>query len=254
VHLKASLWEGIYQSFEEVGGDHDAFDTDIWINKQKDKIQLDLNILKESTGSSRINTSKDYPLSLVVAMLLAQQGNISILDFGGGMGSQYLELISKVPPAKDHVKYFVVDGKKTLDNTPREMKAFSNLSFHESLDEVEKKVDILHIGSALQYIEDWKGLLFYLIEKFDPKYFVFSDLLVGDIPTFVSSQIFYDKKIPVKHYNTEDFRQHLEAKFHLLYKTFFSTEILGKNELPNYSLPEKFRLKHSMNMIFKRRN
>ncbi len=90
-----------------------------------------------------------------------------------------------------------------------------------------------------------------LNNKFKPKYFVFSDLLVGDIKTFVSHQIFYDKKIPIIMLNINEFNSVLrELCFESIYQAYFQLPILGYNELPNFGLPEKFRLKHSYNMIF----
>lgn len=248
-----SVWEGVYQSFKEAGGDYDAFDTDIWIDKQKEKIQSSLKALEDPRIASHTNTSKDYPLPLIVSVLLAQQKNLSILDFGGGMGAQYLELISKVPKAKDDVTYYIVDGKKTLENIPADMKCFSNLSFHESLEDITQKVDILHIGSTLQYIENWKSLLNFLTEKFEAMYFVFSDLLAGDVPTFVSHQIFYDKKIPHIILNLEEFIDFFNKNlsFQLFYKTKYIHNILGQEGIfPNHGLPEHNRIDRAINAVF----
>lgn len=52
-----SVWKGVFKTFKEAGGDLDAFDTDIWINKQKDRIYYALENYK--TGNF---VSKDYPL------------------------------------------------------------------------------------------------------------------------------------------------------------------------------------------------
>ncbi len=155
MHLNQSLWQGVYNSFAEAGGDTDAFDSDI-------------------------------------------------------------------------------------------------LHFHSSLDDVNRDVDIIHIGSTLQYIEDWKGLLTSLNEKYNPKYFVFSDLLAGDVPTFVSHQIFYDKKIAINIYDLKDFKGVINyLSFILIYDSYFQTRILEQDNLPNSALPDGYRLKHSRNMIFK---
>ena len=245
-----SVWEGVYSSFAEAGGDLDAFDSDVWIDKQKSRI---LNALEDHNTKNIV--SKDYPLPLVVAIALSQKEQLKILDFGGGMGLQYLEMISKAPESQNTVDYYVLDGKTSIDNRPKELNQFSKLHFMQDIDDINFHVDIIHIGSTLQYIEDWKGLLQSLADKFAPKYFVFSDFLAGDIPTFVSHQIFYEKKIPHIFFNLSDFCDFMTEKFSssLLFRTKFIRSILNQEEVfPNFALPEKFRIDRACNLVFAR--
>jgi putative methyltransferase (TIGR04325 family) len=124
-----SVWEGVFNSFDEAGGNLDAFDSERWISKQQ-SLACEA-IAKIDEGGS---LTKDYPLPLVVAMLLDAHKKISILDFGGGMGIQYFDLIAKVPAAKEKVHYVIVDGESTLENKPSELSEFQNLIFKASLD------------------------------------------------------------------------------------------------------------------------
>jgi len=243
-----SVWEGIYNSFAEAGGDSDAFNSDIWIDKQKSRI---LKALEDCHTKNTV--SKDYPLPLVVAMALAQKEQLKILDFGGGMGLQYLEMIAKVPDSQSNVDYFVVDGKSSIDNRPTKLNQFSRLYFLQDFNDINSAVDIIHIGSTLQYIEGWQELLQSLVDKFRPKYFVFSDLLAGDVPTFVSHQIFYEKRIPHMFLNLSDFCDFMTKKFNmnLLFKTKFIRLILNQEEIfPNFALPEKYQIDRSCNLVF----
>jgi len=241
-----SVWEGVFNSFDEAGGNLDAFDSERWISKQQ-SLACEA-IAKIDEGGS---LTKDYPLPLVVAMLLDAHKKISILDFGGGMGIQYFDLIAKVPAAKEKVHYVIVDGESTLENKPSELSEFQNLIFKASLDEVDKTIDIIHIGSTLQYIENWRSLLAHLCERFTPKYFVFSDLLAGDVPTFVSHQIYYEKRIPSQILSIKDFCDELVSKnFYISFASNFSAKILGSTELPNINLPNEYRLKYTKNIVF----
>ena len=117
-------------------------------------------------------------------------------------------------------------------------------------------MDIIHIGSTLQYIENWKNLLTTLNERYRPKYFVFSDLLAGDIPTFVSHQIFYEKKIPHLFINFSEFLRVLEDNLHLdlIFKTKFVRPILNQEDIfPNSDLPQKYRIDRPCNLVFLRK-
>lgn len=246
--ITGSIFEGVYKTFDKAGGDINAFDSDIWINKQITKTLESLDKLKKQDF-----TSKDYPLPIVVAMTLQYNCPLRILDFGDGTGIQYIELIAKVPEALEKIDYHVVDGKSSIDNRPAELDQFKKLYFNSDLNNLSGKFDIIHIGSTLQYIENWQTLLETLNEKFNPQYFVLSDLMAGDISNFVSHQIFYDKKIPVWMFNKKDiitlFSQH---NFEITYHSYFLPNILGSNELPNYNLPSEQHLKHTLNLIFKK--
>lgn len=247
MHITNSLWEGVYNSFEEAGGDLDAFETDLWIEKQKSKILHDYT----NYENGNLALSKDYPLPLVVSMLLSQRAETSVLDFGGGMGTQYLQILAQVPQAKEKLKYFIIDGKATIENIPFQLIKHENLIFSTSLETTIERVDIVHLGSTLHYIENWKELLRFLTQKYQPKYFVFSDLLAGDIPTFVSHQIFYEMKIPVWMINVAEFIELMKVlNFHNTYSSFFQANILGKEDFPNFSLPKNNRIQKSLNMIF----
>jgi len=245
-----SVWEGVFKSFEEAGGDLDAFDSDIWISKQKDRISEAFKGYKEGSVFS-----KDYPLVLVVAMLLSKHARTSILDLGGGMGMQYLEVLGKVPLAQEKIEYVIVDGETTLQNTPDFMKKFKNLHYHSNLDQVQRRFDVVHIGSTLQYIEDWQGLLGKLIRNYSPKYFIFSDLMVGNVPTFISHQIFYGKKIPHLFLNLGEFIEFLQTlHFKTLFYSKFIHKILNQEEVfPDSALPKIHRLDRSMNLVFYRK-
>lgn len=164
-------------------------------------------------------------------------------------------MISKVSEAKNKIDYYVVDEKQSLDNRPFELNKFSRLHFMQNFKDVNSNIDIIHIGSTLQYIEDWKSLLEALNDRFKPAYFVFSDLLAGNIPTFVSHQIFYKKKIPHLFINFSEFSDFMVQKLSLkiLFKTKFIRKILNQEEVfLNYSLPEKFRIDLSYNLVFAR--
>ncbi len=246
-----SVWEGVYESFDEAGGDLDAFDTDIWLNKQRERIIKEFIQLGSNDFIPSNAVSKDYPLSLIVALLLTLQDTISILDFGGGMGNLYLELLAKVPNAASKVKYIIVENNAVIRSIPDEIINLPNLFFLNNFDLIEQPIHIIHFGSALQYMHDWQSLLKKLIMQFKPKYLSFSDLLAGPIPTFVSLQNYYGKKIPVWFWNITFFNSTLQPLYYdLIYKTFYKTTILNKEDFPNAALPETHRIAQTVNLIY----
>jgi len=242
-----SVWEGVYESFAEAGGDFDAWESDIWLNKQISRTYEALEAYTTDTFFS-----KDYPLPMVVSMALIQKSSLSVLDFGGGMGVQYLETIGKVPEAKEKMHYYVVDGLKSIAGRPRALDQFNNLHFFDNLKEVPSSIDIIHIGSTLQYIETWQDFLTGLNDKFKPQYLVFSDLLAGDIPTFVSHQLFYEKRIPHLFLNWPFFKKFVDDMgFSLIFSSQFIHKILNQEDvMPNFSLPEAYRIDRGRHAVF----
>ncbi|MDP2364242.1 MAG: methyltransferase, TIGR04325 family, partial [Ignavibacteria bacterium] len=207
---------------------------------------------REGRGLSTIRSIADYPIPLVVGMLLATREKLSVLDFGGGMGLQYLEVIAKVPVAKERLDYYIMDGNASIQNRPDELNQFNKLKFISNIEDLKEPIDIIHIGSTLQYVNDWKFLIFDLKTKYQPMYFVFSDLLAGDVPTFVSHQIFYEKRIPVHMLNIDEFISFMKSLgFDNSYQSLFQSNILGRETLSNFELPENKRIRKTINIIFR---
>lgn len=246
-----SIWEGVFNSFAETNCDLDVHADAIWINKQQNKINTQLELLENNSLSSPSAISRDYPLAIVVAILLAQQDNVNILDFGGGMGSQYLELIAKIPKAMDNIHFHVIDNDATVQNLPSKIHNFTRLTFASTLHSNNFTTDIVHIGSTLHYIDDWQGLLQNLLSIYQPKYLILSDLLAGDIPTFVSCQLYYGKRIPIRMFNLAEVCAFIE-QFGLknIYQALYEVELLGQKTLANFALPEQYRLNNTVNIIF----
>ena len=247
-----SVWSGVYQSFSDCGASSDAFDSERWIGKQQIKCRAALDGLENTENEQFV--SKNYPLALVTALALGSKPSLSIMDFGGGMGLQYLELLVKVPDASKSVTYFVVEGQKLIEALPIKMMEYPRLFFSSDLQGIDMPIDMIHIGSTLQYIDDWQGLLSLLIETYNPKHFVFSDLLAGDIPSFVTTQIFYEQRIPMWFFSATEVLGFLKSKgYSCLYREKYVHKILDQDEIfPNFDLPLKYQIDRSMNLVFER--
>ena len=240
-----SVWEGVFDSFAEAGGDTDVFDNDEWAKKLRDKA------ISEMASPPY---SREYPLSVLMAILLQKPQPVKVLDFGGGMGLQYIDINKKIPRPMGDYDYHILESKAVLNRIPEPLSFKSRLKFHTSLDTIPSAIDVVHFGSVLQYIEDYKDPIRKINSKFVPSYFVFSDLMVGDVPEFVTHQIYGDKRIPVRLVNIDNFKRFMVAmSFVLIYESKFITPIRGNEEVyPNRALPDGYRLDRTSNFIFAR--
>lgn len=249
-----SVWEGVFSSFAEAGGDQDAFDTPAWLERQKQAATQALSAYLSGTARSR-----DYPLATVLAILVAERKRLNVLDFGGGLGVQALDCLAKVPllrSAEFDCLFQVLDGAILLNSRPPELDQVTQIRFCLSMDEVSGPLDVLHIGSTLQYVEDWKELLKTLLSRFRPNYLILSDLVMGAVPTFVSRQKFMDKRIAVNFFNAEDMERFLtlDCNHEILYRSQYVCKILGSEEVfPNADLPETHRIERTSHLVLRRK-
>ena len=181
------VWEGVYKNWNDAPADDGVFDGDIWIQKVTDRaIKARQDYLSSGTISFGA-LSHDYVLPVVASMALGSGGkNLKILDFGGGLAASYFPVVAAQPDSKK-IEFHVVEGKRVCQQAEEMFRDRPLLHFHDELPKLQDKVHIVHSGSALQYIEDWKGLLARLC-GYNPRYLVLADVMAGDIETFVTLQ------------------------------------------------------------------
>lgn len=245
-----SIWHGVFERFDDVPAPAPVFNDGLWVEKQRARALNALAGYKSGAVIPDGANARDYPLPAMVALLLARQDKVRIIDFGGAMGQSYFDLLSKIPDAINKIEHIVVEMPAVTENIPEALAEFSNLSFTDDYKKISGKADIVHIGSTLQYIDDWQGLLNDLIERFDPGLFVLSDLLVGDIPSFVTAQTYYGRTIRVRFINVIEFLDYWSSTaYDLIYRAYFCP--LGNDDyFPNHALPETHRIKKACHLVF----
>ena len=248
-----NVWEGVYSSWEEAPGDDDAFEDKVWLGKLTKRAQ---NALAEFHSSSTVSPAariRDYILPVAAGMLRSSiEGDLRVLDFGGGMGASFFPLISSLPDSEG-VEFHIIEGKAICIKSKGILGDFKNLHFHEQMPEIFGPVHIIHAGSSIQYVEDWKGLLETFID-YRPKLLVFEDLMAGDVQTFVTLQNYYGKKIRSWFLNINELIEAVERLGYLLiYKTQFTHDILGKmGPLPMENFSPSHRLNYGSHLMFER--
>lgn len=246
-----SIWEGVYSSFADAPDAEAVFNSDIWVKKQQQRILEKLHTLEANKNISDAAVSKDYPLAAMIAVLRHKKP-LRIIDYGGAMGQSYLELMAKIPGIEDRVDYIVVEMPALVKDVPEEIKDIKGLSFVDDIKNLAGNADIVHIGSTLQYVDDWQGLLTKFSKKFQPDFFILSDLLVGDIPSFVTIQNYYDHSIKVRFTNIEEFITFWEkTDYNLVYRSYYQPLNDG-SYFPNHALPKTHRIKKACHLVFSR--
>lgn len=248
-HIR-SIWSGVYDRFDQVPGAAEIFDTALWTDKQKSRALESLRRAQSGLSIPDGAKTRDYPWVPFLAGLLSGAGRIRVLDYGGAMGQTYFDVLAKIPDAAAKIDYHVLEMASVVDAVPQEIRDLPGLTFIKSLDELQGDLDVVHCGSVLQYIEAWPLFFETLIQQLNPKIFVLSDLLVGDTPSFVTAQNYYDHVKAVQYINIHEFYTFWgSTPYQLSYRSYYNP-LSGEEYFPAEALPEDHRIKAASHLIF----
>lgn len=240
-----SPWEGVYKSYREVPASDEGHENESVVGVMAKHAR----VLKEALAGSS-EPGKEYPgenhLLPLLAGAVARGRPVKIIDFGGGLGTGYLHL--KAAAALE-IEYHVVELGRTCAEGRRMFEGTDDIFFHEELPAGLQNVDIVNINSALQYVEDYAGLLKKLA-AYKPGHILLVRLPAGEIPTFAAMQTYVEgKKLPHWFFNIGEIIQLLAAPG---YRMVYRRPAVKRYELDNF--PEKYRLRDGCmcNLLFSR--
>lgn len=248
-----NTWEGIFQSFQEASAEVTGagFNGETWRSRTIKTAEDCLAALNSGTPIPAFHKQRSTSLPPVVAMLLKEKTQIDILDFGGGLGIGYMTLAESIPQYSGKINYTIVEVPQICD-AGRQIFSGKNISYVDTIPD-KNKFDLIHSASAIQYVEDWPGLL----RKFndcEPDYLFLSDVFTGNIPTFVTLQNYYGSKIAHWFFNQDELLSYISSLgYELIMKSFVSSRRLDAEDiLPMGNFPEDNRLDLTVHLLFKR--
>lgn len=234
------IWSGVYSSFLDVKGDEGLSESENWVDTQLTQMSGALERLNTTESIPELAQTQDYVLFSFVASMLAHRNNfpVRILDFGGGLASTYLPLIAMLPDGAI-IEYVIVENAEICEEGNKLFVSDKRIIFRTDIPESEK-FDIVHAGSSMHYIDDWIGCL-KILSSLEAAYLIFADLPAGDIETFVTTQHYYGRKIPVRFWNVNEFISSVQQfGYKLVIKSRFKGDYLSAMHL----FDEKHRLKY----------
>ena len=241
-----NTFEGVYQSFSDI-------DNLTSYNNESSHITTFKEIVSklENHSSGNILVSDDRSqitnlLSLLIASL--DKDKITLLDYGGGAGSTYVDCIDSIDMSK--VDYCIYDLQETIEIGRKAFlqcnAGFSPL-FINSLDKIDN-VNIVYLGSVLQYIQYYKKLILSLMEK-SPTFFFITDNFMGGHPTYATAQV----NMPGRKmaYWIFQLNEILEIFNENGYQLIYSS--VNHQPFHNFdNFPEKYQVRNSSNLLFQK--
>ena len=180
-------WRGVYQQFADVPTLGSGFDDHAWAS---DTRRLTERALRECSIPNRLPLVEDdntlLPV-LVANILCTGSSRIKVLDFGGGMGISFVHLIASVSQP-DRIEYHVIETPQVCREGAELFSNDTRIHFHSRLPDAIDGVDVVYMNSALQYIEDYRGLLRALCDL-SPRFILLARCSAGNIATYATAQL-----------------------------------------------------------------
>ncbi|MDG2252934.1 MAG: methyltransferase, TIGR04325 family [Methylophilaceae bacterium] len=244
------IWEGVYESFYEAPKNTDFFNKRKWLEQEESKCDKKRRLFNNSDNSyiSKLALTNDYCLPSILSTMLTKNEVITVLDFGGGLGSLYYETL-ELTVNKKNIRFIIVENNSICSIGNDFFNADSNVEFLTELPKLKNdhKINLIHAGSSMHYVDDWKKLL-DIFAKYQPKYMIFADLPAGDIETFVTIQNQYGDKAPVRFWNLKEFVDIVEDKgYELIFKSRFVNPYIDAMQ----HFDKRHRLEYFSQLVFK---
>jgi len=243
--MSIKIFSGVFNNFDDAPPSSDIYASDFYIQNIKKKI----NKLKNK--ESRIN--EGYIIGLIIDLLsYNREQSLKVLDYGGGAGETFISLPSKLKD-KNILNFTVLDNEKIINLGKAVNDKTQGIYFIKSLSEydINDRIDIIHLGSVIQYINNWKDSVNDLV-KLNASYIVLDDVFTGYIENFTTMQNYYNNQIRFNFINIEEIFEFFSNKgYAVLYCCPFIPVIKGKKEFYDMTMFEKkLRIPYAYNIVF----
>lgn len=252
------IYKGVYHS-------HEACNRKINLSFYKSKeykekqFKIIRKVLKCLEKKQPIPTFfKQHTQYLVFLISVIKKDNIKILDFGGGWGVGYANLIESFNnKSLKNIDYHIFDlpelchiGEKKFKN---KIKIKKKLKFINDISKIDNKYDLVFFGSSIQYLEDPFKTLSELLKK-KITYLLFIDLYLTSSNTFYTKQSHYNFEATHSFINIQKFETIFAKKYNILNKNYSHTIRLNKvGFLDMSNFKKKYRIKSTLNYLIKKK-
>jgi putative methyltransferase (TIGR04325 family) len=242
------IWEGIYADYNEVPVVGDGFAGDVWLSDMERYTSDAISSLKSDGVGVPQNVPQYHALfSLLVASIQSPQKQVRVLDFGGGMGIAFANLLRTIVTSEG-IDYWIVDNDESCKRGQKLFEGFSSIRFTPSLPTEIDGLDILVLNSVLQFIGDYREFISTLAALRSANW-LFTFLPAGDIPTFASAQKNVPSSvIPVWFFNQGELVEILNGHG---YDLVFRSSLDRVFDMSNF--PASHQLPRQCNLLFRRR-
>lgn len=231
-------WNGIYKNFKEVP----RTDNTDYVSCQVFELGEALNRIANNNYSPSVE--QQLFAQLVRSLEPVNHDHVKILDFGGGLGLDYIATcyLNSIP-----MDYTIIEKKLTCRVGNELFISDDSIKFIDTFPENKEVYDIVYLNSSLQYVEDYREVLEKLA-FYESNFFIFLRLSAGDIPTYATSQVnMPDLSIPYWFTNFNEIRTIMSSYGYTLVHKSQPDRIYNQD-----NFPKSYRMGRAINTFFKR--
>lgn len=160
--------KGNYLSWSEARKNSTGYDADAILNKVRDSLLKVKSGVAAYERDSVLFDKVQYSFPVIAGLLriaVANEGKLSVLDFGGSLGSSYYQCRGFFPDLKQ-LRWSIIEQKKFVD-CGKELFENDELKFYYNIDDClnYEKPDVVLLSSVIQYLEEPYALLDTIIEN-----------------------------------------------------------------------------------------
>ncbi|PKP35503.1 MAG: methyltransferase, TIGR04325 family [Bacteroidetes bacterium HGW-Bacteroidetes-17] len=149
-------WKGDYVTWDDANSEAKGYDDDVIIHKVKESLLKVKNGEVAFERDSVVFNEIEYSWPLLAGLMLASANKpkgLSVLDFGGSLGSTYYQN-KKFLDALPHISWNIVEQKHFVDIGKKDFED-EYLHFYHTVEEclIKENPSVLVLSSVLQYIE-----------------------------------------------------------------------------------------------------
>lgn len=176
------VWDGIYAHRRDVPTHRDQYTGELI-----DEMVSTTRAALEQWRSGQKPQLWHECLAVLAGAASAGRQRLCVVDFGGGAGSAFVQLISSLSPRVE-LDCVVVDSAEMAVTGRRVFGDDRRIRFVTSLSEAPARPDIVYLNGVLPYIDDYAQLLAQ-VAALQPRFILLARLAAGNIPTFASRQL-----------------------------------------------------------------
>lgn len=233
------LWDGVYPSFAAAPTSGPSFRGDVWL----DKMEATTREIRALGARAPIELARGEYALLPLWVSREPSSKLCVLDFGGGLGRDFLTLRAICPTIE--LDYHIVE-MESLCQRGRDLHVGEPmLTFHARIPSLVPDLVVCH--SSLQFVDDWKGKLAELASS-GARSFAMIHVPAGEITAFATVQNnVAGSGIPCWFFS----REQLVAEMTKLGYTLSYQSLLERTyDMSNFR-PDQ-RVQHPCNLFFKK--
>ncbi len=246
-----AVWNGVYNSFADAPAQGSGFSGETWSSRTYEQADAEKQSLESDDAEIEAVRFKQYLLAPIAATLLDSNACLRVIDFGGGMGNGYVAMRATLR-GDAQLDYHIVELLEVCAKAQDLFGPEEGPVFHRDFPTAENRFDLAHVGSALQYADDWRDVLAKLA-GYQPSFILLSDLLAGDIETFVTLQYYYGDLIPMRFFCMDEVMRAMDdLGYTMVFQAPYARRILGSDgALPMDNFPPERRIDYARHVLFK---